>query len=42
MRMNKEPEKQSIKVTIHIPESVSDVIRQTKINHIYDILNSKK
>ena len=31
-----------IKITVHIPESVSDVIRQSKINKIYDILSPKK
>ena len=41
MPMNEQQEEQNIKVTIHIPENVSDVIRQTKINQIYDILNSK-
>ena len=29
----------NIIVTVHVPEAVSDVIRQSKINKIYDILN---
>ncbi len=41
MQMNEQQDEQNIKVTIHIPKNVSDVIRQTKINQIYDILNSK-
>ena len=41
MPVNEQQDEQNIKVTIHIPENVSDVIRQTKINQIYDILNSK-
>lgn len=32
----------SIKVIVKYPESVSDVIRQEKINHIYDILTRHK
>ena len=28
----------SIKVTVTLPENVPDVIRQAKINRIYDIL----
>ncbi|MBP3250929.1 MAG: hypothetical protein J6M48_11330 [Ruminococcus sp.] len=29
---------QKIKVKVTYPENVSDVVRQEKINHIYDIL----
>ena len=28
-----------IKVTVHIPENMSETSRQQKINRIYDILN---
>lgn len=30
-----------IKVTIHLPEDVSEVVRQQKINHLYDVLKPK-
>ncbi len=30
-----------IKVTIHLPEEVSEIVRQQKINHLYDILKPK-
>ena len=29
-----------IKVTIHIPENVSDSVKRNRINQIYDILKS--
>ena len=32
----------SIKVTVTLPENVPDVIRQAKINRIYDILTKHK
>lgn len=31
-----------VKVTIHIPDKVSDCIRQQKINRLYDILKPRK
>jgi len=31
----------TVKVTIHIPDEVSDTIRQQKINRLYDILKPK-
>jgi hypothetical protein len=36
--------KKKIKVTVHLPEKVSEVIRQQKINRIYNLLkpNGKK
>ena len=30
-----------IKVTIHLPEEVSEIVRQQKINHLYDVLKPK-
>ena len=30
-----------IKVTIHLPEDVSEIVRQQKINHLYDVLKPK-
>ncbi|MBO6232213.1 MAG: hypothetical protein J6I46_15130 [Ruminococcus sp.] len=30
-----------IKVTIHLPEDVSEVVKQQKINHLYDVLKPK-
>lgn len=41
MQTNKKHEKPNTKVTVHIPKSDSEIIRQTKINRIYDILNPK-
>jgi len=36
--------KEKINVTVHLPEKVSEVIRQQKINRIYNLLkpNGKK
>lgn len=31
----------NVKVTIHIPNDVSETIRQQKINRLYDILKPK-
>lgn len=31
-----------IKVTVHIPENVSDSVKRNRINQIYDILKSDK
>ena len=31
-----------IKVTVHIPDSVPEAVRQQKINQIYDILTKPK
>lgn len=31
----------TVKVTIHIPDEVSETIRQQKINRLYDILKPK-
>lgn len=33
---------EDIKVTVHIPENVSERVRQQKIDKIYDILSGKK
>ena len=30
-----------VKVTIHIPDNISETIRQQKINRLYDILKPK-
>ena len=30
-----------IKVTFHLPEDVSEIVRQQKINHLYDVLKPK-
>ena len=30
-----------IKVTIHLPEDVSEIVRKQKINHLYDVLKPK-
>ena len=30
-----------MKVTIHLPEEVSEIVRQQKINYLYDILKPK-
>ena len=32
----------SIEINIHIPEKVDSAIKQQKINHLYDLLVSKK
>ena len=32
----------AFKVTIHIPDTVSDSVKQQKINKLYDILKPKK
>lgn len=32
---------QQIKITVHLPENVSENARRQKINRIYDILNPK-
>ncbi len=32
----------AFKVTIHIPDTVPDSVRQQKINKLYDILKPKK
>lgn len=42
MLANKKHENPNTKVTVHIPKSDSEIIRQTKINRIYDILNPKE
>ena len=39
--MNQETKSQNINVIIHLPEEVSEIIKQQKINRIYDILNPK-
>lgn len=31
-----------VKVTVHVPDEVSDTIKQQKINHLYDILKPKE
>ena len=31
-----------VKVTIHLPDEVSETVRQQKINHLYDILKPKQ
>lgn len=31
----------NVKVTIHIPDEVSETVRQQKINRLYDILKPK-
>lgn len=31
-----------IKVTVHVPENVSDSVKRNRINQIYDILKSDK
>ena len=31
-----------VKVTIHLPDEVSEAVRQQKINHLYDILKPKR
>lgn len=31
-----------IKVTVHIPENVSDSVKRNRINQIYDILKPEK
>ncbi|MDO5558377.1 MAG: hypothetical protein Q4F95_02135 [Oscillospiraceae bacterium] len=31
----------NVKVTIHIPDDVSETVRQQKINRLYDILKPK-
>ena len=31
----------TVKVTIHIPDEVSETVRQQKINRLYDILKPK-
>ena len=33
---------EDIKVTVHIPDNVSESVRREKINRIYDILRKKK
>lgn len=35
-------DKSVFKVTIHIPDTVPDSVRQQKINKLYDILKPKK
>ena len=30
-----------VKVTIHIPDNISETVRQQKINRLYDILKPK-
>ena len=42
MQTNKKHEKPNTMVTVHIPKLDSEIIRQTKINRIYDILNPKE
>ena len=32
----------TVKVTIHIPDTVPDSVKQQKINKLYDILKPKK
>ncbi len=39
---NKTLIKSGIKVTIHLPEKITENRKQVKINTIYDILNSKR
>jgi len=31
-----------IKVTIHIPENVSEYVKQEKINYLYEVLKPQK
>lgn len=31
--------REKVRVTIHIPKTVADTLKQQKINRIYDILN---
>lgn len=31
-----------VKVTIHLPDEVSETVRQQKINHLYDLLKPKQ
>jgi len=33
--------KQKIKVIVHLPDKINEVIKQQKINRIYDLLKQK-
>lgn len=34
--------KSEVKVTVHIPDDISEAVRQQKINRLYDLLKPKK
>lgn len=41
-KINEKITKSGIKVTIHLPEKVTENIKQLKINRLYDILKPKE
>ena len=41
MNKNHENCENKIKVMVHLPDKTNDVIKQQKINRIYDLLNPK-
>lgn len=42
MQEKKQQNNQNIKVTVQLPKLKSEIVNQTKINRIYDILNPEK
>ena len=41
MQANKQQNNQTVKVTVQLPKQKSEIVTQTKINRIYDILSPK-